>query len=418
MPYDLIEVADMYHLSGWQRFWRIDVPYATPALLWNSMVSMSTSWVFLTAAEAITIANRDITLPGIGSYIDVSIDQADKQAVTYAIATMFIVIACYDQLIFRPLLVWIEKFRAETRPDENFPESWDYDLFQRSAWFFSLRFFVSKLAKAFVNIKLFRRGFLPRNAKVNPVAMIHWFKFLPTLFFVLLLSAAAASLIYFISNSISWIEFTHIVFLGSITALRVFLMILISSLIWVPIGVWIGLNPRASKLVQPIVQFCAAFPVNLLFPVVVFLIIRYHLNVNIWTSPLMILGAQWYILFNVITGTTAIPERFHQAVNMLNVKSTLWWRRFILPAIFPYYVTGAITAAGGAWNISIISEYVSWGNVHLQATGLGAYIAEVANAGHFQKLAMGIIVMSLYVVVINRVVWRPLYNLAIERYQL
>ena len=195
-------------------------------------------------------------------------------------------------------------------------------------------------------------------------------------------------------------------------------MIILSSIIWVPIGVWIGLSPRASQVVQPIVQFLAAFPANLLFPVVAVGIVHFQLNASIWTSPLMILGTQWYILFNVVAGTIALPKNLSMAVDTLNVRGWLWWKRLILPGIFPYFITGVITAAGGAWNISIISEAVTWGHINLHAVGLGAYISEVTQNGNFVKIALGITVMSLYVLVINRLAWRPLYHLAQERFRI
>ena len=225
-------------------------------------------------------------------------------------------------------------------------------------------------------------------------------------------------LIHFIATSVSLNEVLHVLYLGWITAIRVTVLIVVSSIIWVPLGVLIGLSPRASQIVQPMAQFLAAFPANLLFPLAVVLIVRYHLNVNIWTSPLMILGTQWYILFNVVAGTMAMPKNLRQAVGTLNVTGWLWWKRLVLPAIFPYYITGAITAAGGAWNISIISEAVSWGNTHLMATGLGAYIAQVSDLGDFPKIALSISIMSMYVLVINRVLWKPLYNLAEKRFQI
>ncbi|MCB1828517.1 MAG: ABC transporter permease subunit, partial [Coxiellaceae bacterium] len=238
---------------------------------------------------------------------------------------------------------------------------------------------------------------------------------------VLIFMAVAISLwflLQFIFSSVSLSMALHVVYLGLITAIRVTTLIIISSIIWVPLGVLIGLSPRASQIVQPIAQFLAAFPANLLFPLVVIMIVKYQLNVDIWVSPLMILGTQWYILFNVVAGTMALPKNLRQAVGTLNVTGWLWWKRFILPGIFPYYITGAITAAGGAWNISIIAEAVSWGKTHLYATGLGAYISQVTDLGHFPEVALGITVMSLYVLVINRLLWKPLYNLAEKRFQI
>jgi NitT/TauT family transport system permease protein len=417
VPEDLKEAAAMFQLSAWQRFWRVEVPFAMPGLLWNAMLSMSGSWVFLMLSESITVADEHITLQGIGSYTALAIAQADKLAIAYAIIAMFVVIFLYDQLLFRPLVAWAEKFKAEESSSEVEAESWVLDLFQRADFFQFIAEYVDHLRDAFVNMKWLRR-----RKKTAPVEKIVWWqKCLAASWSVILYGAiiAAAYVLYrFIFSAVPPSQILDVIYLGSITATRVFVMIILSSIIWVPIGVMIGLNPRASQIVQPIAQFLAAFPANLLFPVAAILIVRYQLNANVWTSPLMILGTQWYILFNVIAGTTAIPKNLKMAVSTLQVRGWLWWKKLILPAIFPYYITGVITAAGGAWNISIYSEAVTWGNIKLHAVGLGAYITEVSQRGNFAEIALGITVMSLFVVLVNRCIWRPLYNLAERRYQI
>lgn len=417
VPTDLKEAASIFHLSAWQQFWRVEVPFAMPGLLWNAMLSMSGSWVFLVASEAITVANQNITLPGLGSYIALAISHADRLAITYVILTMFVVIFLYDQLLFRPLVAWAEKFKAEESASEIVPESWVLDLFHRAEFFHYIGGFLSSFGDLFVNSKWFRRRLVKPSASIKS----RWRLFMIIVWNVVLYSGivvAIAILFRFIFSSTTLQDSLHVIFLGSITALRVFIMIAISAIIWVPIGVWIGLNPRVSQIVQPIAQFLAAFPANLLFPVAAIMIVRYQLNVNIWTSPLMILGTQWYVLFNVIAGTMALPKNLKMAVSTLNVRGWLWWRRLILPGIFPYFITGVITAAGGAWNISIVSEAVRWGHMNLYATGLGAFIMKVTQRGVFSEIALGITVMSLYVLVINRLVWRPLYNLAEARFQI
>lgn len=417
VPHDLREVSSMFHLSAWQSFWRIEVPFAMPGLLWNMMMSMSGSWIFLVAAEAISVAGHHITLPGIGSYIALAILKMDKSAILYVIIAMFIVIALYDQLLFRPLVAWAEKFKAEETGGGEVAESWLLDLFQRTKFFLFIGKGLSWFGEWFVNYKLFRvqptRKYMRVNSRLRSVVLVLW-----NIIIALIVIVAAVYLFRYVFAHMPLETGLHALYLGLITAIRVTAAILISSIIWVPIGVWVGLNPRATAIVQPIAQFLAAFPANLLFPVVVILIVRYGLNVNIWTSPLMILGTQWYILFNVIAGANALPKNLRQAVGTLNVKGWLWWKRLALPGIFPYYITGAITAAGGAWNVSIIAEAVSWGHTHLFATGLGAYITEATTRGDFPRLALGIAVMSLYVVLINRLLWQPLYNLAVERFQL
>lgn len=417
VPDDLKEATAVFHLSAWQKFWRLDVPFAMPGLLWNAMLSMSGSWVYLVASEAITVAKKNVTLQGIGSYIAVAIRHADTTAIIYAIIAMFVVIFLYDQLIFRPLVAWAEKFKTEEMASEIVPQSWVLDLFHRAAFFQFLGSLFQTLGDAIVNFRLLRK----HNKTERKVIDSTWRK----VFFIAwniilygLIIVSCVVLLHFIFSRVSSAQIAHVFFLGLITAARVMIMIIVSSIIWVPVGVWIGLNPRASQIVQPIVQFLAAFPVNLLFPVAALLIMHFDLNVNIWTSPLMILGAQWYILFNVVAGTTALPKNLKMAVSTLNVHGWLWWKRLILPGIFPYFITGAITASGGAWNISILSEAVSWGKTQLYATGLGAYIMQVTQMGYFPRIALAITVMSLYVLLINRLIWRPLYYLAERRFQI
>ena len=223
---------------------------------------------------------------------------------------------------------------------------------------------------------------------------------------------------HYILTNISASELLHVVMLGLFTAARVFAVVIISTIIWVPIGVWIGLRPQWAGIVQPIAQFFAAFPMNVLFPVVVLLILKYQLNVNIWTTPLMLLGTQWYILFNVVAGASALPGDLKQVTENFGVRGWRWWQRLILPGIFPYYITGAITAIGNAWNTTIIAEVVTGGLTTLIATGLGAYIMQYGNAGDFPRVALGMTVMSCFVLILNRVLWRPIYNLAQTRYPL
>ncbi|HEU0154627.1 MAG TPA: ABC transporter permease subunit, partial [Stellaceae bacterium] len=229
---------------------------------------------------------------------------------------------------------------------------------------------------------------------------------------------AAVWLAAFIDRRVGVAEIGWVFVLGLVTAVRVLVLIVIASLIWVPIGVMVGLRPRLADRVQPIVQFLAAFPANLFFPVVVAAILRFRLDPEIWLSPLMILGTQWYILFNVIVGTTALPLELRRAAQNLGVRRMLWWRRVILPAIFPAYVTGAVTAAGGSWNASIVAEVVEWGKTTLTATGIGAYIAHQTAAGDSARIALGIAVLCLYVLAFNRLLWRRLYDIAAERLRL
>ncbi|MGH7247514.1 MAG: ABC transporter permease subunit, partial [Pseudomonadota bacterium] len=232
-----------------------------------------------------------------------------------------------------------------------------------------------------------------------------------------LFAAALALAVHFAAADVTLADVGTTLLLGLATLARVVVLIAIASLVWVPIGVWVGTRPQVANMVQPLAQFLAAFPANLLFPIVVSAIVALRLDPNIWLSPLMILGTQWYILFNVIAGAAAIPAEMRAVGANLRVRGFLWWRRIALPAVFPYYVTGAITASGGSWNASIVAEVASWGNEHLQADGLGAYIAKQTEAGDFHRIVLGIAVMSLFVVVVNRAFWRPLYRYAERKFR-
>lgn len=417
VPTNLCEAATMFRLSAWQRFWRLEVPFAMPGLLWNTMMSMSGSWVFLVASEAITVGNQNITLPGIGSYIALATEKMSIRADSYALIAMLLVIIVYDQVMFRPLVAWSEKFNTTQMSHEVAPQSWLLNLFQRARFCRSIAAGIGRLADGFINIS----WFLPRPKRDVLVARPWAVRLMAVggLGVVwLIIFALIAYGINSLMHVITWAEMKTALLLGFYTGLRVIVLIALSILIWVPIGVWIGLRPRVTQIVQPVAQFFAAFPINLIFPFAVYAIVHFHLNIEIWCAPLMILGTQWYILFNVIAGASVIPKDMHYAAHAFDVRGLLWWRRVILPAIFPYVITGAITAAGGAWNISIIAEALSWGKTHLYAQGLGAYIDQMASAGHYSKLALGIVVMSVYVVAINRFFWQPLYKKAADKFQI
>src|SRR6516164_8304757 len=414
VPTELIEASRNFRLTPWMSFWRVDVPFAMPQLIWNMMMSMSGSWFFVVASEAISVGNTTVTLPGIGSYIALAIEHRDLAAVCWAIGTMLVVILIYDQVLFRPLVAWADRFRFEQEPGVPPPQSWAFDVLRRSRIIERLREQVSALWRSSLRWRRSRKPTSGTPAKRAGRALV-----LPFTAVVLVLAGMALwQVAKFVMSGIDLRDVGVTVLLGLATLARVVVLIAIASLIWVPIGVWVGTRPRVALFVQPVAQFLAAFPANLLFPIVVSGIVAWRLNPNIWLSPLMILGTQWYILFNVIAGAAAIPAELRAVAVNLRVLGWLWWRRIALPAVLPYYVTGAITASGGSWNASIVAEVASWGNEHLQAEGLGAYIAEQTDAGDFHRIVLGIAVMSLFVVVINRVFWRPLYHYAERKFRL
>jgi NitT/TauT family transport system permease protein len=414
VPAELEEATRNFRLSAWMRFWRLDVPFAVPQLIWNMMMSMSGSWFFVVASEAISVGNTTVTLPGIGSYIALAIEHRDLAAVSWAIGTMLVVILIYDQVLFRPLVAWADRFRFEQEPGVPPPRSWVFDVLRRSRIVERLTEHLTALWRSSLRWRSSRKGSSGAPVKRAGRALA-----MPFTAVVLVFTLAALwQVAQFVVTGISLSDVGVTMLLGFATLARVVVLIAIASVIWVPIGVWVGTRPRVALLVQPVAQFLAAFPANLLFPIVVSGIVAWRLNPNIWLSPLMILGTQWYILFNVIAGASAIPAELRAVAVNLRVRGWLWWRRIALPAVLPYYVTGAITASGGSWNASIVAEVASWGNEHLQAEGLGAYIAEQTDAGDFHRIVLGIAVMSLFVVVINRVFWRPLYHYAERKFRL
>ncbi len=413
LPHDLDEAARSFHFSAWQRFWRLEVPFAMPGLVWNMMMSMSGAWFFVVASEAITVGDQTITLPGIGSYVSVAIDQRDLGAVGWAIVAMTIVILIYDQLMFRPMVAWSDKFRFELTSAQTVPESWLLNVIRRTR---AMRAVATPFGKAFdYSLRL-----QPPRARVRvdipiPARVVDY------AWYVLV---AAGSLycvwqvVEYASASLAWSDVGEAAWLGVLTMIRVIVLIVIASVVWVPIGVWVGLRPKWAEKIQPLAQFLAAFPANLLFPIAVVIIVSLNLNVDVWVSPLMLLGAQWYILFNVIAGAAAFPTDMREAADNFRLRGWQWWREVTLPGVFPYFITGAITASGGAWNASIVSEYVKWGDTTLTAHGVGAYIAQMTEKGDYPRIVLGIVVLSLYVTIFNRVLWRPLYRLSARRLRL
>ncbi|GGY12110.1 ABC transporter permease [Paludibacterium paludis] len=457
VPRDLSEVTKNFQLTPWQRFWKLEVPFSLPGLIWNMMMSMSGGWFFVVASEAITVGNSSVTLPGVGSYLAAAIAARDLGAVGWVILTMTLVIIGYDQFLFRPLVAWADKFRLEDTRGEAEPESWLLNLIRRTrliqrslsplgamltavarfplvlpalGFWWWLALFIA-LFLGLKGIVLFAIALIARRAAPRLVPLS-----VPGGLFARLgggeragdLAWAALVLVgtcavvlkvgFFVADGVGLGEVLKVLGLGLITLVRVVLLIALASLVWVPLGVLIGLRPRLAEKIQPLAQFLAAFPANLLFPIFVVGIVHFDANPDIWLSPLIVLGTQWYILFNVIAGTTAYPNDFKEVATNFRIRGWQWWRKVMLPGIFPYYVTGGITASGGAWNASIVSELVSWGDTRLEAHGLGSYIAVNTAAGNYPKIILGIAVMSLFVVMFNRLLWRPMYVYAENRLRL
>ncbi len=416
VPKDLEEVSRSFRFSSWQKFWFLEVPFAVPGLIWNMMMSMSGGWFFVVASEAIAVGSHTVRLPGIGSYVAVAIEQRDLGAIGWALVAMFVVILGYDQLFFRPLVAWTDKFRAELGTGQEAPESWLLMLFRRTRL---LNATIRPIAHLFRRAAAWRG---PRPLSTPARARRHNLRWLGETAWYAAVGAVTVLMVWqaalIMAEHLGWADLESALALGALTLMRVIVLIALATALWLPLGVLIGLRPRLAQAVQPIAQFLAAFPANLLFPIAVFAIVGFNLDADIWLSLLMILGAQWYILFNVIAGASTFPKDLRDVAMNLRITGWQWWRKVTLPGVFPYYITGAVTASGGCWNASIVAESVSWGSTHLQAHGLGAYIAAATRAGDFPRIILGIGVMSVYVILFNRLLWRPLYVMAERRFRL
>ena len=417
VPADLIEVARGFKLTPWQRFWQLETPFAIPGLVWNMMMSMSGGWFFVVASEAITVGDKSTKLPGIGSYIDVANEKADYGAVVAAVATMAIVILAYDQLLFRPLVAFAGRFRVELTAGQQQERSWVMDAFARTRW---LRPLMQVPALGFRRMALLRLPF-PAMRRRSVETEDRPSRAVDAVFYALVAAVAAYSVWMierYIATTLTWGDVGQAVVLSLCTMVRVVVLIILATIVWVPIGIWVGLRPKLASRVQPLAQFLAAFPANVLFPIVVLVLVKFALDPNIWLSVLIIFGTQWYILFNVIAGTQAYPNDLKEAARSFGIRGWDWWIKVMIPGIFPYSVPGALTASGGSWNAAIVAEYVKAGDKTEIAQGIGSYIAIATEKGNFQQIVLGVAVMSVVVILFNRLFWRPLFNLAERRLRL
>jgi len=414
VPRELEEMARLYRLSKWERFTRLELPASVIGLVWNGMMSFGGGWFFLAASEAISVLNRQYTLPGLGSYVAAAIAAKDLKALGWAIATMIAVIILIDQLFWKPLVTVADRYKLELSAGEE-RRFWLVDLW-RSA---SLPRYAAQLARPAMR---WADRALSRATAVP--AEIHARRTAPggdgvyNLFLVLGASALIGAAARFVLAEIGLREVGHAALLGLATSARVFVLLAFSTVVWTPVGVAIGFSPRLARVSQPVVQILASFPANFLFPFATLGFIKLGISLNWGSMLLMALGAQWYLLFNVIGGAQGIPNDLREMAANMGLRGSREWLALIGPGIFGSWVTGAITASGGAWNASIVSELVSWGNTTLTADGLGAYISEATGKGDWPRIVLGVGLMSVFVVGVNRLVWRPLYDLARTRYRL
>ena len=419
IPTDMQEAASTYGLSRWQRFRTVELPSSAHSLIWNSMMSFGGGWFFVAQSEAISVMNKDIKLPGLGSYMAMAIEKGDNHAALLAVIAMLVLILVSDQLVWRPLLAWADKFKMELTESGLSPTSWVYKLLRGTYVFTWLALRVWQPMQDALDQALWRLkprvGRAPRPTAQWPlrlvgIALACWLGYEA----ILGVLAAISSL----HGALTVASFGHIVWLGFLTLLRVLAMTVLATLIWTPIGVWIGFHPKVARFAQPLAQIGASFPVNMTFPLIVGLFVATNTSMNWGSIFLIAMGTQWYILFNVIAGAMAIPNDLKEVARIYGLRNWQLWRTLILPAIFPFWVTGACTAAGGAWNASIVAELATWGNTTLKADGLGAYIAEVTKSGNTPLIIASISVMSLFVVLMNKLIWRQLYAYAERRFRL
>jgi NitT/TauT family transport system permease protein len=412
VPTDLLEVAASYNFSSWRKFWVIEIPCTIPGIIWNTIVSMSGAWFFVVAAETITYQTQKIQLPGIGSYISVALKQQNFNAIIVAILAMVLIIFLFDRLVFRSLVIWSNKFRYESENNAAEDHYWFLSLLLKS---FLIRYIV-KIFKAFGRFIVNLPMVMTKPISSIPKVSSKWFDLFWYSSLVLVALYAMSYVIKFLSNSISLNEIIYVFGLTGITLIRLVILLIIASIIFVPIGIYVGRRPSLCSKIQPLVQFLSAFPANLFFPAVVIYVNKYNLNPDIWLSPLMIIAAQWYILFNVIAGTSQIPSEFKEVAATFQITGWLRYKKIIFPAIMPYYITGMITAAGAAWNASIVSEAVTWGTQNIYAHGIGSYITQMTAENNFPKIVLGVIVMSTVVVVLNKIFWGPIYDYVTNKY--
>ena len=416
IPPELDEAVTLYRLSGWERFTKLEIPAAMIGLVWNGMMSFGGGWFFVAASEAISVLNQKYTLPGIGSYVASAVAVQDLPALGWALLTIAIVIVLVDQLFWRPLIAWADKFRIEQSASAAAPQSWLYDLLQAAR---IPRLLEQALAPAFEAVHRRLSQLTPQRsqARIDAGQQVVRDRLFNGGLLVVIGGLVIAGL-HFILTTVGLGELLKVFGLGLLTLVRVIVLLVAATVIWTPIGVAIGFNPKLARLLQPVVQFLASFPANFMFPFVTLFFIQYHIALDWGSILLMSLGAQWYILFNAIAGAISIPTDLREMSRDVGLRGWQRWRKLIIPGIFSGWVTGGITASGGAWNASIISEIVVWGSTTLTAHGLGAYIANATAVGDWSRITLGIGMMSLFVVGFNRMFWQRLYRLAETKYHL
>jgi NitT/TauT family transport system permease protein len=416
IPREMREAAKIYRFNWWQRFIEMELPFAAIGLVWNSMMSVAGGWFFLMACEMFVLGARDFRLPGLGSYLQTAASAGDTRSILWGIGTMIAVIVILDQFVWRPVIAWAEKFKVEQVESTNAPRSWALNMFERSRSVAALR----KKALRPLREKLMMH-FAHQNYEANPEQSSKAWK----VWTVRLLAVLSLLLIVYALVKVSVILMTlhrpEVVELARglvATFLRVTVALVIGAAWTIPVGVAIGFSPRLARIAQPLAQIAASVPATALFPVVLLLLIRIGGGLGLGSIVLLLLGTQWYILFNVIAGAMAIPTDLKECCATFGIFGWDRWKKLILPGIFPYLVTGMVTASGGAWNASIVAEYFHFKGQTYTTTGLGAIISKATDSGNFDELLAATILMAAGVVTVNRLLWRRMYHLAESRFRL
>ncbi len=415
IPKEMREAARVYGFSGWQRFIEMELPYAAIGLVWNSMMSVAGGWFFLMACEMFVLGSRDFRLPGLGSYLQTAASNGDTPAILWGIATMIAVIVLLDQFVWRPVIAWAEKFKIEQVESADAPRSWVLNLFRHSRGLAALRKRTVQPLSEKLMLYFAREKSVEEMEKTSATRV--W---VIRVLAVALLTGMGYGIVRVVML-LTGLDHTEVSEVGVgllATFVRVNLALLLGALWTIPVGVAIGFNPRLARIAQPLAQIAASVPATALFPVVLLLLIRVGGGLGIGSIALLLLGTQWYILFNVIAGAIAIPTDLKECCSVFRLEGLPRWKKLVLPGIFPYLVTGLVTASGGAWNASIVAEYFHFKGQTYTTVGLGATISQATDTGNFDLLLAATIVMAATVVTINRLVWRRLYGLAETRYRL
>jgi NitT/TauT family transport system permease protein len=416
IPKEMREAASVYHFSWWQRFTQMELPFSAIGLVWNSMMSVAGGWFALMVCEMFVLGTRDFRLPGLGSYLQTAASVGDTPSILWGIAAMILVIVLLDQFVWRPVIAWAEKFKVEQVESTDTPRSWVLNLVQHSSGLSRIREMALHPIGERLLLYFARRG--ERESPKQPEAA--WKGLLVRVFVVLSLALIGYGVVR-VAIIVSGLQRTelHQAALGlGATFLRVNLALLLGALWTIPAGVAIGSNPRLAQIAQPLAQIAASVPATALLPVILLLLIQIGGGLGLASIVVLLLGTQWYVLFNVIAGAMAIPTDLKECCSVFGIRGIARWRKLILPAIFPYLVTGLVTASGGAWNASIVAEYFHFKGHIYTTTGLGATISQATDAGDFHLLLAATMMMAAMVVTINRLVWRKLYALAETRFRL